>query len=72
MARPLLMLVLVFIGVVCGAAAVGYATGQFDVAQILTGAVGQLLGGVIDAAISFGQGVADWFFSRLSDALNPI
>ncbi|MBP2250764.1 hypothetical protein J2754_001081 [Halarchaeum solikamskense] len=51
MARPLLSILLMLLAVFGLVAAVGMATGAFDLGQILTSALGQTVHGLVDAAV---------------------
>ncbi|WP_188878707.1 hypothetical protein [Halarchaeum nitratireducens] len=51
MARPLLSILLMLFAVFGLVAAVGMATGAFDLGQILTSALGQTVHGLVDAAV---------------------
>ncbi|GGL25793.1 hypothetical protein GCM10009037_06750 [Halarchaeum grantii] len=72
MARPLLSIVLALVAVGLGAAALGMYTGWFDIGAILSDAVVQTLGGLLDAVVSTVEGAVQWFIDELANALNPV
>ncbi|QLC34037.1 hypothetical protein EFA46_007415 [Halarchaeum sp. CBA1220] len=72
MARPLLSLVLVFVGLLLLGWALGDVTGWWSMQAIVGDAISQTVGGFVDAIADGAQGLVDWFFTRLGDALNPV
>ncbi|QLC34077.1 hypothetical protein EFA46_007620 [Halarchaeum sp. CBA1220] len=72
MARPLLSLALVFVGLLALAWVAGDVTGWWSMQAIVGDAISQTVGGFVDAIVDGAQGLVDWFFDRLGDALNPV